>query len=213
MNALIDLLAAVKVMPVLTIHTPDEAVAVCRALQAGGINAVEITLRTPAAREAIVTVQAELPDFIVGVGTVKSVADMESVASLGVAFAVSPGFTRKLSDCAFATKVPLLPGISTASELMEGMDAGRSFFKFFPAEAAGGIAMLTALAAPFPEVRFCPTGGITSGNFRDYLALPSVVCVGGSWMVAPEIIKRADWAGVERRARDCAGTTPAATAD
>lgn len=190
-------------IPVLTVASAGQAVAVCRALQAGGIGGVEITLRTPVALDAIRVVLEEVPGFLVGAGTVKTTRDIEQLKRLEVAFAVSPGFTRALSTCAAANQLHWLPGVATASEILSGLDAGRTLFKLFPAAAVGGIPLLQSLAAPFPEVMFCPTGGISQLDFRNYLALSNVICVGGSWMVAPDLVSRSDWETVSRLSRDC----------
>lgn len=203
MVSLVDVLAKIRIIPVLTVESAQEGLAVCRALQAGGINGVEITLRTAAALDTIAAVKSELENFVVGAGTVKDPRDIIALKQLDVAFAVSPGFTRKISDCAFAEDLPLLPGIATASELLEGMDAGRRFFKLFPAEAVGGIPLLKSFASPFGEVQFCPTGGISPGNYKEYLALPNVVCVGGSWMVAPSLIAASAWDEITRLSQAC----------
>ncbi|MCP5348565.1 MAG: bifunctional 4-hydroxy-2-oxoglutarate aldolase/2-dehydro-3-deoxy-phosphogluconate aldolase [Pseudomonadales bacterium] len=192
-----------RVIPVLTVSSVASGLAVCRALKAGGIRGVEITLRTPEALDVIKAVQDQVDDFIVGAGTVKTVNDLRELQSLNIAFAVSPGLTRRLSDRAFELDIPLLPGVATASEVLAGLEAGRTFFKLFPARAVGGLALLKSLAAPFAEVEFCPTGGIGPDDFRDYLALPNVVCVGGSWMVTSELIGSENWGEVERLSRAC----------
>ena len=202
-DSLQELLGQFKVVPVLTATSVESCVSVCRALQAGGIRGVEITLRTPVALEAIAAVQDQLDNFLVGAGTVKTVNDLRELKKLGVAFAVSPGFTRRLSDCAFELDVPLLPGVSTASEILAGLETGRNFFKLFPAQAVGGIPLLKSLAAPFAEVCFCPTGGIGADNFRDYLALPNVICVGGSWMVNNTLLEAKNWQEVKRLSEEC----------
>jgi len=202
-QSLRDLLAQLRVIPVLTVDSVSDGVAVCRALQAGGIRGVEITLRTPAALDVIRAVTEQVEGFLVGAGTVKTVNDLRELKALQVAFAVSPGFTRRLSDTAFELDVPLLPGVATASEVLAGLEAGRDVFKLFPAQAVGGIPLLKSLAAPFAEVVFCPTGGIGPDNFRNYLALSNVVCVGGSWMVGSELIRAADWPEVTRLSREC----------
>ena len=202
-ESLQTLLSHFRVVPVLTVSSVDSGIAVCRALQAGGIRGVEITLRTPEAWEVIAAVRDQFDDFLVGAGTVKTVNDLRELKKLEVAFAVSPGFTRRLSDCAFELNVPLLPGVSTASEIIGGLETGRNFFKLFPAEAVGGIPLLKSLAPPFSEVTFCPTGGVSPDNFRDYLALPNVVCVGGSWMVNSALVEAGDWQEVTRLSREC----------
>ena len=203
MNSLLDLLGGLRVIPVLTVVSAAQAVAVCRALRAGGIGGVEITLRTAAAFDAITAVQSELDNFVVGAGTVKSATDVEKLKRLNVAFAVSPGLTPALSDAATANELPLLPGVATASEILAGLETGRTFFKLFPAEAVGGIPLLKSFSAPFGEVKFCPTGGISPANYRCYLALPNVVCVGGSWMVAAELLVAENWQKISDLSREC----------
>lgn len=198
MTSFSKLLQQIKIIPVLTVTTVEEALLTCKALQAGGINAAEITLRTSAGLASIEAVKSELTDFIVGAGTVKSTTDMEQIAKLGVDFAVSPGLTDELGDCADALNLAFLPGVATASELMRGLASGRHCFKLFPAEAVGGIRLLKSLAAPFPEASFCPTGGVNSENYRSYLALESVICIGGSWMVSRELIEGKQWHEISR---------------
>jgi 2-dehydro-3-deoxyphosphogluconate aldolase/(4S)-4-hydroxy-2-oxoglutarate aldolase len=196
-------LRAAKVMPVLTVQSPEQALAVVAALQAGGVAAVEITLRTPVALAAIAAVRSAFPDFMVAAGTVRTVQDMEAVSAAGVDFAVSPGFTPALSAAAQALDLAFLPGVCSPSEILQAAECGHRVFKLFPAEAVGGIALLKALASPFADVRFCPTGGIGLHNFRDYLALPNVLCIGGSWMVDPALIQAGDWASITRLSREC----------
>jgi 2-dehydro-3-deoxyphosphogluconate aldolase/(4S)-4-hydroxy-2-oxoglutarate aldolase len=197
-----DLLRDIKIIPVLTVKSADEAVSTCKALQAGGITAVEITLRTDAALDSMRAIKSELPNFLVAAGTIKRPADMEDVAKIGVDFAVSPGLTPALSDCADALKMLFLPGVATASELMQGLATGRRCFKLYPAEAVGGVALLKALAAPFPEASFCPTGGVGAANFTQYLALSNVACVGGSWMVSRELIEAKQWEEIAKLSRE-----------
>ncbi len=194
-----DLLARLRIIPVLTVASTDQALATCKALAAGGIRGVEITLRSDAALDAITHVRESMPDFCVGAGTIKTAGDLDRVAERGVAFAVSPGLSDEVLAQALAKSVPLMPGIATATELMRGLDAGLDCFKLFPAEAVGGRALLKSLAAPFPEAAFCPTGGVSPDNFLDYLALPNVLCVGGSWMVADSLLAAADWDEVTAR--------------
>lgn len=203
MKNLSETLCAVRVLPVLIVQSEIEALAVTAALAAGGLNAVEITLRTPAALAAIAAVKKARPDFIVAAGTVRTVADMRAVAAAGVNFAVSPGFTPALSACAHELQLPFLPGVCTPSEVIAGTESGHSCFKLFPAEAVGGMALLKALASPFAGIEFCPTGGIGPHNFLDYLALPNVVCIGGSWMVDSALVRQRDWARIETLARAC----------
>jgi len=203
MSQIREQLLKVRVMPVLTVHSEAQALAVCDALASGGILAVEITLRTSAALAAIRAVKAARPDFCVAAGTIRTPQDMEAVAAIGVDFAVSPGWSPSLSASASALGLPFLPGVSTASEIIQGSESGHQCFKLFPAEAVGGIPLLKSLAAPFGGVEFCPTGGIGTHNYRDYLALPNVLCIGGSWMVDPKLIAAQDWDTIERLSREC----------
>jgi len=203
MKDLREMLITACVLPVLTIDTEAEALAVTKALVAGGLGAVEITLRSPGALAAIAAVKKARPDFIVAAGTVRTVADMRAVAAAGVDFAVSPGFTPALSACARELGLPFLPGVSTPSEILAGTECGHTSFKLFPAEAVGGIALLKALASPFAGITFCPTGGIGTHNFLDYLALPNVLCIGGSWMVDSALVKQERWSSIEQLSRDC----------
>lgn len=203
MSPIKEQLLKVRVMPVLTVHSEAQALAVCDALAAGGILAVEITLRTPAALAAIRAVKAARPDFCVAAGTVRTPEDMETVAAAGVDFAVSPGWSPSLSAAASALGLPFLPGVSTASEIIQGSECGHHCFKLYPAEAVGGIPLLKALAGPFADVEFCPTGGIGAHNYRDYLALPNVLCIGGSWMVDTKLIEAEQWEEIESLSREC----------
>lgn len=189
------------VIPVVTIADATHAVPLARALLEGGIGVIEVTLRTPAAVEAIRRIRAEVPSMIVGAGTVLSPDQLEQVATLDVAFAVSPGATARLLDAARASPVPLLPGVATASEAMAVLERGFALAKFFPAEPAGGVALLRALAGPLPELRFCPTGGIDARNAAAYLALSNVLCVGGSWLAPPDAIAAGDWGRIRDLAR------------
>lgn len=203
MTPIREQLLKVRVMPVLMVDSEAQALAVCDALASGGILAVEITLRTPAALAAIRAVKAARPDFCVAAGTVRTPQDMEAVAAAGVDFAVSPGWSPRLSESASALSLPFLPGVSTPSEIIQGSECGHQCFKFYPAEVVGGIPLLKALASPFRGVEFCPTGGIGPHNYRDYLALPNVLCVGGSWMVDPKLIEAEQWDKIESLSREC----------
>jgi 2-dehydro-3-deoxyphosphogluconate aldolase/(4S)-4-hydroxy-2-oxoglutarate aldolase len=198
-----SLLARLRVLPVLTADDAEQAVATARALQAGGLQAVEITLRTPAALQAIAAVKAALPEFVVGAGTLKTPEDVAAVSAAGADFGVSPGCTRELAGAARDAGLPFLAGVATPSEILEGMALGFSCFKLFPAEAVGGIPLLKSLAGPFQSITFCPTGGINTRNLPTYLALPNVVCVGGSWMVQQDLLRKGQWGEVERLAREC----------
>jgi 2-dehydro-3-deoxyphosphogluconate aldolase/(4S)-4-hydroxy-2-oxoglutarate aldolase len=203
MTPLREQLSMLRVMPVLTVQSEQQALAVCDALASGGILAVEITLRTPAALAAIRAVKAARPDFYVAAGTIRTPQDMKAVAAAGVDCAVSPGWSASLSAAATALGLPFLPGVSTASEIIQGSECGHQCFKFYPAEAVGGIPLLKALAGPFAGVEFCPTGGISPHNYRDYLALANVLCVGGSWMVDPKLIEAGQWDKIESLSRAC----------
>jgi 2-dehydro-3-deoxyphosphogluconate aldolase/(4S)-4-hydroxy-2-oxoglutarate aldolase len=200
-----DILRAGPVMPVVVIDDAAHAVPLARALVAGGIRAIEITLRTGAALDAIQAISREVPDAIPGVGTALTGADVLAALEAGARFIVSPGATPALVDAAIGSGLPFLPGVATASELMAGMAAGLSAFKFFPAAQAGGVEALKALAGPFPNARFCPTGGVSAANAATYLALPNVLCVGGSWIAPREAIAAGDFAKIEQLAREAAG--------
>lgn len=199
---LIQELPACRVLPVLTVADDAQAVHIATALKAGGMRAVEITLRTPAALTALRQVKVALPGLLVGAGTVTTAQDVERAVAAGADFCVSPGISVELIDACAARGMPFLPGVATASEAMLGARHGFKVLKLFPAAAAGGIALLKSLHGPFPELRFCPTGGLGPDNFRDYLALPNVVCCGGSWMVAPELVQHGRWPEIERLARE-----------
>jgi 2-dehydro-3-deoxyphosphogluconate aldolase/(4S)-4-hydroxy-2-oxoglutarate aldolase len=190
------------VVPVMVIHKLEHAVPLANALLAGGIRVLEITLRTPVAVESIRVLRREVPDAIVGAGTVTRGEELDAVAEAGAVFAISPGLTAELLDAANRGPIPLIPGIATISELMTGMARGYDHFKFFPAEAAGGVRMVQAIAGPFPRITFCPTGGITSTNYREYLALGNVACVGGSWVAPQGAMDQGDWARITALARE-----------
>jgi 2-dehydro-3-deoxyphosphogluconate aldolase / (4S)-4-hydroxy-2-oxoglutarate aldolase len=195
-QALLHLVQSARLIPVLTIARVADAVPLARALVAGGVRTLEITLRTAAAVDAAKAIIAEVPDAIVGIGTVLTPDDLARAKSLGARFAVSPGTTRELLEAAAASDLPLLPGIATASELMQAQAYGFNLVKFFPAEQSGGIAMLRALGGPFPQTRFCPTGGIGEANAAEWLAEPNVVAVGGSWLCPAADIGSGNWAGI-----------------
>lgn len=192
------------VMPVVVIDDATQAVPLARALLAGGIRGIEITLRTPAALDAIRAVNAEVPEMATGAGTVLSRADLEAAARAGAHFAVSPGSTPPLLAAAAAQDLPWLPGAATASEVMMLREAGYRLLKFFPATAAGGAALLKSLHGPLPDVHFCPTGGIAVGSAPGWLALPNVICVGGSWLAPADRMHAADWGAIEALARQAA---------
>src|SRR5688572_1964670 len=184
MRTIGEIMRTAPVIPVLVIDDADSARELAEALVAGGLRVLEVTLRTPAAIDAIRRMNL-VPGAIVGAGTVVNEAQLDEARNAGAEFIVSPGLTENLAQAAIASGLPFLPGIATASDLMRGLDLGLTHFKFFPAEAAGGIKALKALAAPFAQCRFCPTGGVTPDNAPEWLALPQVLCVGGSWVIPP----------------------------
>ncbi len=193
-------MTAAPVIPVLVIERVEDAVPIAEALVAGGLPVLEVTLRTPAALDAI-REMAQVPGGVVGAGTLLNEKDVEAAKAAGATFGVSPGFTRRLLDAAEANDLPMLPGAATPSEAMYLLQRGYSVAKFFPAEANGGIPVLKAWGAPLPQIRFCPTGGVSLQNAADYLALPNVTCVGGSWVAPADAVRRKDWDTVTRLAR------------
>jgi 2-dehydro-3-deoxyphosphogluconate aldolase / (4S)-4-hydroxy-2-oxoglutarate aldolase len=209
------LFRGISVIPVVTIERERDAVPLARALFEGGLPAVEVTLRTPAAAAAIAAIAGALPQIIVGTGTVQRAADVAAATHAGARFLVSPGLTPELAASALATDLPYLPGVATPSEVMAARALGICVMKLFPAEALGGIAWLRALAPVFPGILFCPTGGITEAGAGDYLALPNVAMVGGSWMAPREAIAAGDWGRVRRLAERAAaiGRAKAASSD
>lgn len=189
------------VIPVIVLHELAHAVPMARALVAGGIRMLEVTLRTPQALACIEAIARDVPEAVVGAGTVRSRADAQAAAMAGARFAVSPGYTAALGQACRDVGLALLPGVATGSEIMRAQEDGFTELKFFPALQAGGAAMLLAWSAPFFDVKFCPTGGVTLQNAPALLALPNVVCVGGSWLVPPDALAQGDWARVTRAAR------------
>ncbi|MGW0333099.1 bifunctional 4-hydroxy-2-oxoglutarate aldolase/2-dehydro-3-deoxy-phosphogluconate aldolase [Streptomyces sp. NPDC003011] len=200
-----SLLDLAPVVPVLVVEDAADAVPLARALVAGGLPVIEVTLRTPAALDAIRAVAREVPDAVVGAGTVLTPGQVTRAVAAGARFLVSPGWTDVLLTAMRGAGVPFLPGVSTTSEVVALLERGVREMKFFPAEAAGGTAYLRSLAGPLPRARFCPTGGIGPGNAPAYLALPNVGCVGGTWMLPGEAIAARDWGRVEALARAAAG--------
>lgn len=198
MNDIEFFMRIAPVIPVLTIADAAQAVPIAEALVAGGLPVLEVTLRTPAALD-VIRAMSSVAGAVVGAGTVLNAGDVDAAVGAGARFIVSPGLTAPVATAAAAAEVPFLPGIATAGDIMRGLDLGLTRFKFFPAVASGGVAALTALAAPFGSVRFCPTGGITVLNAADWLALPAVICVGGSWLVVSDPERPAQ---VEKRARE-----------
>ncbi|MFP5509736.1 MAG: bifunctional 4-hydroxy-2-oxoglutarate aldolase/2-dehydro-3-deoxy-phosphogluconate aldolase [Alphaproteobacteria bacterium] len=199
-EATLTLCRMAPVIPVLVIRDPAHAAPLARALVAGGLPVLEVTLRTPAALEVIAEM-TRIPGAVVGAGTVLSPADVRAVMAAGAGFAVSPGATDRLLGTCEEAGLPILPGAATATEAMVLLERGYSTQKFFPAQIAGGAPALRALASPLPQITFCPTGGIGPANAVDYLSLPNVACVGGSWVAPPEMIAAGDWAGIEGLAR------------
>lgn len=198
------ILKLAPVVPVLVIEDVSDALPLARALVKGGLPVLEITLRTEKAIDCIRAIMGEIEGAVVGVGTVLTADQLAQVDRLGCAFAVSPGATPSLLEAAADCAVPLLPGAATASEAMLLLEAGYRFQKFFPAEPAGGVSYLSALASPLPQIRFCPTGGISPGNASAYLALPNVVTIGGSWMAPRKLLLAKDWLSIEVLSREAA---------
>jgi 2-dehydro-3-deoxyphosphogluconate aldolase/(4S)-4-hydroxy-2-oxoglutarate aldolase len=203
-TALSALMYTSPVIPVLTIEQEAQALPLAEALLAGGLRVLEITLRTPAALAAISAIRQAFPEARVGAGTVIDKRTFDQAVAAGAEFIVSPGCTPELLACAKANHVPFLPGVNTPSEVMLLLGHGLTEMKFFPAEAAGGLPLLKALAAPLPQALFCPTGGITPANAAAYLALPNVACVGGSWMVTPQLLREGRWQEVRALATSAA---------
>jgi 2-dehydro-3-deoxyphosphogluconate aldolase/(4S)-4-hydroxy-2-oxoglutarate aldolase len=203
MNTL-ELCAYGPVIPVIVLQRVEDAVPVAQALVQGGVRVLEVTLRTPVALRCLEAIARAVPQAILGAGTVRSAADARAAQAAGACFAVSPGYTEDVGAACADLALPLLPGVATASELMQAQAGGHAFVKFFPATAAGGIPLLKALAGPFPEVSFCPTGGITPQNARDFLALPQVKVCGGSWLTPQDAIAARDWPRITRLAQEAA---------
>lgn len=197
------------VIPVIVIQRVADAVPMARALVAGGVRVLEVTLRTPVALDAMRAIAREVPEAIVGAGTVRTAADAQAAADAGCRFAVSPGFTATVGRACAALDLPLLPGVSTAGEVMAAGDEGYTFLKLFPATAVGGAALLKGLAGPFPDVAFCPTGGITPQTAPQFLALPNVRVCGGSWLTPADAMDAGDWGRITMLAREAAAIRPA----
>ena len=190
------LFAQATIIPVLTIERLEDAVPLAKALVAGGVRTLEITLRTPVAIESAKAIMAHVPEAVVGIGTILNADDLARAEGIGARFGISPGATPDLLKAAAASALPFAPGIATASELMLGLSHGFNLVKFFPAEQSGGIKALRALAGPFPDVRFCPTGGIGEANAASWLGEPNVVAVGGSWLCPAADVRSGNWAGI-----------------
>lgn len=199
-----DVLALTPVLPVVTINDAAKAEPLARLLLASGINTIEITLRTPAALQAMRAIADNVPDMVVGAGTVLTDIDLDAALQAGARYALSPGGTPKLMKAARRRGVPFIPGVASASEIQRAMELGFRCFKFFPAEQMGGLATLKALAGPLPQARFCPTGSITADKAPAYLALPNVLCVGASWIAPADRIDAGDWGAIEAAAKQAA---------
>lgn len=194
-----------RVLPVVVVDDVDNSVQLAKTLNKAGMQAIEVTLRTNNALECIAAVKQHVPDMLVAAGTVTTVEEFVQAVNAGADFVLSPGFSERLVRTAKARGVFFIPGVSTASEIMRGRELGIDLFKVFPAEAIGGVGLLQSLAAPFPDIQFCPTGGLNPDNFERYLALDCVTCIGGSWMVKSEMIEGQQWELIERLASDAVG--------
>lgn len=192
------------VIPVIVLHDVDSAVPLARALVEGGIRMLEVTLRTPVALACIAAIAASVPEAVVGAGTVRSADDAQAAVNAGARFAVSPGYTRSIGQACREHGLALLPGVSTGSEILAAQEDGYDALKFFPAVQSGGAAMLKAWHGPFGDVKFCPTGGIAMANAAEFLALPNVACVGGSWLTPEDAVREGRWADITRLARAAA---------
>lgn len=198
----VDIASHGPVIPVIVIDRVEDALPLAEALLAGGVKVLEVTLRTAAGLPAIETIARNLPEAVVGVGTVLNADDARRASEAGARFAVSPGYTSEVGSACKRLDLPLLPGVATSSEIMAALADGFSFLKLFPAEAAGGIPLLKAWASPFGQVSFCPTGGISQATAANYLALPNVRCVGGSWLTPGDAMRAGDWARITQLARE-----------
>ncbi|GAA5109034.1 bifunctional 4-hydroxy-2-oxoglutarate aldolase/2-dehydro-3-deoxy-phosphogluconate aldolase [Bartonella jaculi] len=207
-ESLLSLLQKQTVIPVLLIDNPHSAVPLARALAKGGVKIIEVTLRTENALDAIKRITQELPELIVGAGTILNSAHYEQAEQAGAKFIISPGLSNELIDCATNSEIPLLPAVVTPSECIKALEKGYSYLKFFPAEAAGGIAFVQALSSPFPEIQFCPTGGISEKNAVQWLQLPNVFCVGGSWIAPKQLIAANNWDAISALAHAASQLLP-----
>ena len=201
-----SLLEMTPVIPVVQITDAEQAVPIALALRKGGIAILEIVMRTPVSVEAIKRIRAEVPDVIVGAGTVTDLAKLEAALDAGCEFVITPGLTRTMAEAGQGLSLPMVPGVSCASDIMLGLEYGFSAFKFFPAEASGGIAVLKALAAPFSQATFCPTGGIGPHNLGDYLSLDCVSCVGGSWLAPAALQRKSAWSEITELTQQAVNT-------
>ena len=198
----LDVMQDAPVIPVIVLHDVAHAVLLARALVAGGIRMLEVTLRTPQALACIEAIARDVPDAVVGVGTLRSAADAQAAQMAGARFVVSPGYTHAIGQTCRDLGLPLLPGVATGSEIMAAQEDGYTQLKFFPALQAGGVSMIKAWQGPFGDVQFCPTGGVSPANAREFLALSNVVCVGGSWLTPADAVQSGDWERVSQLARE-----------
>ncbi|HSI53929.1 MAG: bifunctional 4-hydroxy-2-oxoglutarate aldolase/2-dehydro-3-deoxy-phosphogluconate aldolase [Ramlibacter sp.] len=198
----LDVMNDAPVIPVIVLSDIAHAVPLARALVAGGIRMLEVTLRTPVALACIEAIARDVPEAVAGAGTVRSAADAQASAMAGAKFAVSPGYTHPVGKACHDLGLPLLPGVATGGEIMAAQDDGYTALKFFPAMQAGGVGMLKAWQGPFGDVKFCPTGGVSAGNALEFLALPNVVCVGGSWLTPADAVAQGDWGRITQLARE-----------
>ena len=196
------------VIPVIVLDDVAQAVPLARALVAGGIRMLEVTLRTPVALQCIEAIARDVPDAVVGAGTLRSAADAQAAAMAGARFAVSPGYTHALGKACHELQLPLLPGVATGSEIMQAQEDGYTALKFFPAVPSGGTGMLKAWQGPFGDVKFCPTGGISATNAAEFLALSNVACIGGSWLTPAEAVAKGDWERITRLAKEAKSLRP-----
>lgn len=197
-----DIFKRSPIVPVMVINKIEDAVPLARALVAGGISVLEVTLRTPCALEAITKIAKEVPEALVGAGTILNETQLKQAIDAGAQFVITPGATTDLLKAAMAGTVPLIPGVASISEVMAGMELGYTNFKFFPAEASGGVNALKAFSGPLANIRFCPTGGITPSSYKDYLALSNVDCIGGSWIAPTDAMEQGDWARITQLCKD-----------
>jgi 2-dehydro-3-deoxyphosphogluconate aldolase/(4S)-4-hydroxy-2-oxoglutarate aldolase len=200
----LDLVAFGPVIPVIVLDRVEQAVPLARALVDGGVRVLEVTLRTPAALACIEAIARDVPEAVLGAGTLRNADDVRAAKNAGCVFGVSPGYSRSIGVACQEARLPLLPGVATPAEVMAANDDGLNFLKFFPATAAGGLPMLKALAGPFPDVVFCPTGGITAETAPQFLALPNVKVCGGSWLTPGDAVKAGDWARITALAKSTA---------
>ncbi|MFC3093560.1 bifunctional 4-hydroxy-2-oxoglutarate aldolase/2-dehydro-3-deoxy-phosphogluconate aldolase [Alteromonas sediminis] len=197
------------VVPVLVVNEIEHAVPLAHALMEGGIKVLEVTLRTPVALDVISKIAKEVPDALIGAGTVTNAQQLKAVTDAGAKFAISPGMTADLLTAGQQGSIPLIPGVSSTSDLMKGLDHGYRYLKFFPAEASGGVKAIKSISGPFPDVVFCPTGGISTSNYLEYLALKNVRCVGGSWLAPDDAMAAGDWARITQLAKEAIAGTKA----